>query len=691
MNATPIDWKRLFELLDEFFELEATERPRWLDNVANVTAATKAQLLKLIAQRASLENSDFLSVPPAAPGAQGAPPEANGQRTPAAAGPFVELPPELSEALGQFIAGLKDADALQFVFREYLANHELDRPPVVRWLRQSAQSGRIPESVRACLSNLFVEPKVKPARAQSKAARPATDFVLPRVRGAARRPAAANREVAATARRPGAQPAAKSTPEAPKLRVGMVLKDHFTLIEELGHGGMGYVFKARDRWAEEAEDKNPFVAIKVLSEEFRRHPDADKALQWEAKRAHTLAHPNVITVYQFDRDGPYSYMTMEYLKGHPLDALLKSAYAAGVPFEKAWAIIRQICAALDYGHTKVYDNKKGIVHSDLKPGNVFVCDDGCVKLLDFGISRPMPAAGKDAQSTQFDPGKRLRALTPAYASLEMWSGDRPAPSDDIYALGCIIYELLAGRHPYSSTDPVTGEVLPCSAPDALRANMSPKRIDSLSRSKWDALRKTLAFRRAERTASVSEFVRCFEPRGFIRRHAVSLAAVVLVAAAGVVTTGAYWYSSYIEDNLLRPEPTRRHVAITPTQKEQVAEYLTQASEDFKDAMVKDAKGSLSPDQLIYLLSDGANNVYEIVGAALAIEPDNKSAAQMKSQIVNVYAQKARILLDAGKTARAMTFVRKGLMVKDTDRGLNRLYRDICKKDLLVCTDVNASP
>jgi serine/threonine protein kinase len=692
MNSTPIDWKRLFELLDEFFELEAPERQRWLENVADISAATKSQLLKLIAQRANLENSDFLRVPPAAPGAQPAPPQANGQRTPAAAnGPFIELPPELSEALGQFIAGLKDANALHCEFRDYLASHEVDRPRVVRWLRQSAQSGRIPETVRACLNNLFVEPQVKPARARSKAARPASNFVLPHLRAAARRPAAANRDVAATAERPGAKSAAKIAPEAPKLCVGMVLKDHFTLIEELGHGGMGYVFKARDRWAEEAEDKNPFVAIKVLSEEFRRHPDADKALQWEAKRAHTLAHPNVITVYQFDRDGPYSYMTMEYLQGHPLDALLKSAYAAGVPLEKAWAIIRQICAALDYGHTKVYDNKKGIVHSDLKPGNVFVCDDGCVKLLDFGISRPMPAVGKDVLTSQFDPGKRLRALTPAYASLEMWSGDRPAPSDDIYALGCIVYELLTGRHPFLTTNPVTGEVLPCSAPDALRANMSPKRIDSLNRSQWDALRKTLVFRRAERTASVSEFVHCFEPKGFIRRHAVSLAAAVLVAAAGVVTTGAYSYRSYIEDDLLRPEPTRRHVAITPAQKEQVAEYLAQANEDYKDAMVKDAMGSLSPDQLTYLLSDGANNVYEIVGAALAIEPDNKSAEQMKSQIVNVYAQKARILLDAGKTARAMTFVRKGLMVKDTDRGLNHLYREICKKDLQVCSDVNVSP
>jgi serine/threonine protein kinase len=685
MNATPIDWKRLFELLDTFFELEVRERQGWLEGLAGVSAATKAQLVKLIAQRANLESSDFLNVPPAAPGALAAAPDASQAQRPDAHaerdGVVIAPPKELSEALGQFIVGLKDADALRTAFREYLASHELERPNVARWLRHSAQSGRLPEEMQACLSDLLIEPQDAHKGSEGMAVRAATDFVLPHMRGVA-----VDAAGGATVERPAAKQAAIDVPKVPRLRVGTVLKDHFTLVEELGHGGMGYVFKARDRWAEEAEDRNPYVAIKILSEEFGQHPDADKALQWEAKRAHTLAHPNVITVYQFDRDGPYSYMTMEYLRGHPLDVLVKGDFASGIPFAKAWAIIRQICAALDYGHTKIYDNKKGIVHSDLKPGNVFVCDDGCVKVLDFGISRPMPAQGKDSQTTQFDPGKRLRALTPAYASLEMWSGASPAPSDDIYALGCITYQLLAGRHPYSTTDPVTGAVVPCSAPDAMGAGMNPRRIDSLSRSQWEALKKTLAFRRADRTATVSEFVRCFEPKSFVRRHVIWIATSVVVAAGGVLATGAYSYRSYIEDDLALPEPLQRHIDITPAQQKQVAEYLLEAGDNLKEA-----KLSLSTEDLAYILSDGANNVHEIVRAALAIEPDNKSALKMKSQIATLYAQKARALLDTGSTAQAMAVIRKGLMENKYDRDLNRLNRDICKRDLQACAADDASP
>jgi serine/threonine protein kinase len=672
MNAKPIDWKRLFELLDSFFELEPCARQGWLEGLAGISAATKAQLVSLIAQRTTLEGSDFLKVPPAAPGAPApAPAAARLQRAPAAAsdGKPIEPPRELSEAIGQFVIGHSDVDALRTVFRDYLAGHERERPSVARWVKQSAQSGRLPQTVQACLNDLLAEPVQAPIkRPPAKAAPLSTDFVLPHV--------AASAAGAATVERPAAIQAGNAVAQVSRLRVGMVLKDHFTLVEELGHGGMGYVFKARDRWAEEAEDKNPFVAIKVLSEEFRLHPDADKALQWEAKRAHTLAHPNVITVYQFDRDGPYSYMTMELLKGRPLDALVKSDYAKGLAFEKTWAIVRQICAALDYGHTKVYDNKKGIVHSDLKPGNVFVCDDGCVKVLDFGISRPIPTAGRDAPTTQFDPGKRLRALTPAYASLEMWSGAPPDPSDDIYALGCITYELLAGRHPYSSTNPVTGEVLPCSAPDALRAGMSPRRIDSLRRSQWDALRKTLAFRREDRTASVSEFVRCFEPKSFVRRHAVWIAAAVVVAAAAVLTSVWYMARSSSEDDWTLPEPTHRHVEITAEQKKEVEYYLEYAN----DLLINVSNPNSSLDELDHSLSGAANNVHDLLQAALAIEPDNEKALKMQAAIASLYAHKAQLVLAAGKTQEAMKLVRKGLMEKPHDHVLDRLHVAICKKD-----------
>jgi serine/threonine protein kinase len=560
MTATPQDWKQLFELLDQYFEVEESRRATWLAGLTGLSAATREHLLKLIDQRIHLERAEFLARSPATPGVTG-----------------VESVPGLS-----------------------------------------GESTFTPTVQRAS-------------------------------------PAAP----------------AQGVGEAPPPQVGMVLAKHFTLIEELGHGGMGTVFKARDRWAEEANDRNPYVAVKILNEEFSRHPDAVTSLQREAKRAHTLAHPNVICVYQFDRDGPYSYLTMEYLDGHPLDVLLATDLAGGTSYERAWPIIRDICAALEYGHTKVYENKKGIVHSDLKPSNVFVCKDGTVKVLDFGISRPMAAKEDDATTTQFDPGKRLRALTPAYASLEMWVEQSPAPSDDIYALGCITYELLGGHHPFGQA----------SARDALAAGMSPKRLPGLNRTQWEALRKSLAFRRSERTATVTEFVAAFAPKSFLRRNIAWIGAGAVTAVAAVLATGAYSYRSYLQQDLdlAMPEPLRPHVKLTADQRKEVSEYLILAGDDLKDA-----KPDMDPQDLSYVLSDGPNNVDEIVNAALKIEPDNKTALGMKATIASLYGERARQLSDAGRLRDAMPLIKRGLIAKPNDRTLMRLQRDICNRDMQVC-------
>ena len=103
----------------------------------------------------------------------------------------------------------------------------------------------------------------------------------------------------------------------------MVVKERFVLVERLGSGGMGQVFKARDLRREEAQDRNPYIALKVLNTEVSAHPDSFMALQREARRASTLAHPNVVTVYDFDRDGSRIYMTMEYLEGRGLDDFIR--------------------------------------------------------------------------------------------------------------------------------------------------------------------------------------------------------------------------------------------------------------------------------------------------------------------------------------------------------------------------------
>ncbi len=111
---------------------------------------------------------------------------------------------------------------------------------------------------------------------------------------------------------------------------GSVVKDRFVLEEKIGQGGMGTVYKARDRRKEEAQDRNPYVALKVLNEDFKRHPRSLQALQREARKAQALQHPNIVTVYDFDRDGTNVYMVMELLEGEPLDRLIRRHKGVGL-------------------------------------------------------------------------------------------------------------------------------------------------------------------------------------------------------------------------------------------------------------------------------------------------------------------------------------------------------------------------
>ncbi|WLI88817.1 protein kinase [Massilia sp. R2A-15] len=271
--------------------------------------------------------------------------------------------------------------------------------------------------------------------------------------------------------------------------VGDTLNGRFVLEECVGFGGMGTVYKALDLRKLEAADRKPYIAIKVLNVQFRGHPKSLIALQREARKAQALAHPNIVSVYDFDRDGQTVYLTMEYLSGKSLSQMLRAPGFTGMPYADALKIVEGMGKALAYAH------ERGFVHCDFKPGNVILTDSGVVKVIDFGIARVFQKAEEEVDVTVFDPGS-LGALTPAYASPEMLEHLEPDPRDDIYALSCITYELLTGSHPFNRL----------SALQARAAGIKPQQPPGLSRARWRALKDGLSLERATRTPTVNRLL-----------------------------------------------------------------------------------------------------------------------------------------------------------------------------------------
>ncbi|MEM9685023.1 MAG: protein kinase, partial [Pseudomonadota bacterium] len=218
---------------------------------------------------------------------------------------------------------------------------------------------------------------------------------------------------------------------------GDIVNKRFVIERVLGEGGMGTVYKAVDRRQLEAKSRNPFVALKLLSHDFRRHPEAYRALERETRKAQILAHPNIVTVFDFDRDGRVAYMTMELLEGSPLSRMINS-HGDAVSWEIALPIVTGVGAALSYAH------EQGIVHRDLKPENIMLCDSGVIKVLDFGLAgsfvgqellESMPDAVFRPGGDSASGAVRGIAGTLPYMAPEQWRGGEPDPRSDLWAVG----------------------------------------------------------------------------------------------------------------------------------------------------------------------------------------------------------------------------------------------------------------
>lgn len=425
-------------------------------------------------------------------------------------------------------------------------------------------------------------------------------------------------------------------PSGQTLRVGAILKKRFVLQEVLGSGGMGTVFRAIDLRRREAQDQQADVAIKVLNAEFRDDPELFIALQRETKKTQMLAHPNIVTVYDFDRDGNNVFMVMELLDGKSLSRYLREEGAGGVPFKKAWHLIKGLALALAYAH------RKNIIHSDFKPGNVFVTAEGGVKVLDFGIACAAVRSEAHADDTVFN-ARDLGALTPAYASLEMLQGKEPDPADDVYALACVCFEILGGKHPFGKL----------SAQKALEVNLQAPMIPGLDRRQRQALIHALAFKREQRTPTVDAFLDEIEPKPIWPRLFAASIAIIL---SGVMASYFYLFEEYdfIDDKIIQ---------LTPEQELAVKDFLELAQIHF---------------EVGYLTAPTGSNAMWAYRQVLKIDPYNQQAQNGLNKIAGRMLQQASPLYDRGDYKASLAKIEAGLEAVPKHEQLTELKDKILK-------------
>ncbi len=215
-----------------------------------------------------------------------------------------------------------------------------------------------------------------------------------------------------------------------ELQLPVVFNDRYQLIKKLGEGGLAQVYQAQDMAL------GRMVAVKVLRPQYTRDPNFLVNFHREAQSAAKLSDAHLVAVYDFGQDTNRPYIVMEWVAGSDLRAMLDEQ--GTLPYHQAVDYAIQICSAVGTAH------RAGLVHGDLKPGNVLVTANSTVKVTDFGLARALGASAMDDGEVVWG--------TPAYFAPEQAAGDRVLPATDVYAVGIILYEMLTGRVPFVGVD-----------------------------------------------------------------------------------------------------------------------------------------------------------------------------------------------------------------------------------------------
>jgi serine/threonine protein kinase len=228
-------------------------------------------------------------------------------------------------------------------------------------------------------------------------------------------------------------------PVAGGLSAGRKVFGRYVLETKLGTGGMGVVWRVRD------EELGDLVALKFLPEMVARDDAAVDELKEETRHARRLTHPNIVRVYQFERDALMAAVSMEFVAGITLSKLRLGQPQKVLTPDQLAPLVAQLCTALQYAH-----GEANVVHRDLKPANLLITPEGRLKVADFGVARSL--SDTHTRLTGHNAGGSGTLL---YMSPQQLLGGRARATDDIYALGATLYEVLTGRPPFFTGDIVT--------------------------------------------------------------------------------------------------------------------------------------------------------------------------------------------------------------------------------------------
>jgi serine/threonine-protein kinase len=362
------------------------------------------------------------------------------------------------------------------------------------------------------------------------------------------------------------------------------LAGRYEIEQEIGRGGMATVYRARDTHHERP------VALKVLHPELAASLGAER-FQREIRLAARLQHPHILGVYDSGEADGYLWFAMPFAEGESLrDRLSRERQ---MPVADATRICREVALALDYAH------RHGVIHRDIKPENILLID-GQAMLADFGIARALGTAGGDALT-----GTGMSIGTPAYMSPEQAAGDGNIDArTDIYSLGCVLYEMLAGEPPFAgpSLQAVMARVM----------TESPRTLDTVRqavpRQLAEVVQQAMAKVPADRPATAGDLARLIEstatmpaigaipaPRPF--RWALLAAAVIVVAAVGTLAT-MRWRSAAVPIG-------ERRVAVLPFENEGSAD-----DEYFADGMTDEVRSRLSAIRGLRITARGSSAQYK---------------------------------------------------------------------------------